>query len=61
MKQFSNNSPYNWKQNSLNSSRPANHHGQPSSPPHKDADQSNKYFEKFKKSHKFATCPEYQK
>ena len=49
MNQFSNNSPNNWKQNSLNSSRPANHHGKPSSPPRKDADQSKKYCEKFKK------------
>ena len=59
--QFSDNSPNNWKQNSLHSSRPANQHGQPPFPPRKDPDQSNKYCEKCKGSHILATCPEYQK
>ena len=61
MNQFSKNSQNNWKPNSLQSSRPANHHGQPPFPPRKDADQSNKSCEKCKGSHILATCPEYQK
>ena len=61
MNQFSNNSQNNWKQNSLHSSRPANQLGQPPFLPRKDADQSNKFCERCKGSHKLATCPEYQK
>ena len=60
MDQFSNNSPNNWKQKSLHSSRPANQQGQPPFPPRKNADKSNKYCAKCKRSHILATCPEYQ-
>ena len=43
MNQFSNNSAYNWKQNSWHSSHSANQHGQPAFRSRKNTDQSDKF------------------